>query len=92
MDLQTVTTTQVQRGFGQILDNLDEPVLVMRDSQPEAVVMTYEDYKDFEVQKRRMMADKVRQALAPVHAQTEKMPKREFDALVKEALHAAGRD
>lgn len=92
MNLQTVTTTQIQRGFSKILDSLDEPVVVMRDSKPDAVVMPYDDYMDYVTQRRRMLADKVRQALTPVHAQTEKMPKKEFDALVTEALHAAGRD
>lgn len=92
MNLQTVTTTDIQRNFRSILDSLDEPVVVIRDSRPEAVVISYEDYKEYVAQKRQMMADKVRRALAPIHAQTEKMPKKEFDSLVKEALHEAGRD
>ena len=92
MNFQIVTTTQVQRGFRKILDSLDEPVVVMRDSKPGAVVMPYADYMEYVAQRRLMMADKVRRALAPVHEQTEKMPKKEFDALVKEALHEAGRD
>ena len=90
--MQTVTTTDIQRNFPKILNKLEDPVAVMRDSRPEAVVMTYEDYLDFVALKRRMMADKVRAALAPIHSQTEKIPEKEFDVLVEEALHAAGRN
>ena len=92
MDLQTVSSTYAQRNFSKLLNELDRPVTVLRDSEPEAVVVPYEDYRGYLRYRRKMMEDKVRRALAPVHAQTEKMPDKELDILVKEALHAAGRD
>lgn len=44
MNFQTVTSTDIQRGFRSILDHLSDPVVVMRDSRPAAVVVDYEQY------------------------------------------------
>lgn len=42
-----VTVTQIQRNFKHILDNLvpKNPTLIIRDSVPEAVILSFEEYK-----------------------------------------------
>ena len=52
MNLQIVSTTQIQRNLASILNYLDEPVIVVRDSQPEAVLMPYDDYANFAKESR----------------------------------------
>ena len=90
MNLQMVTTTDIQRSFPKILASLDEPVIVMRDSKPEAVVILYEDYKDYLLQRRRVMADRVRLALARVQARTAGVSEKELEDDIKGALREAG--
>lgn len=92
MNMNTMTSTYAQRNFGKILDELDEPVVIMRDSKPEKVIMDYADYQDYLVVRRKMMSDRVKKALVSIHEQTQKMPEKELDDLIKEALHEAGRD
>lgn len=47
MNTQMVSVTDVQRNFKSILDNLvsKSPTLVIRDSAPEAVILSFEEYK-----------------------------------------------
>lgn len=86
MDLQTVTTTQVQRGFGKILDTLDEPVLVMRDSMPEAVVMPYDDYRVLVNRKKRDDWLEIKKMLAGIHKRNAHIPDEEVNRDIEEAL------
>ena len=58
-----VTVTQIQRNFKNILDNLvpKNPTLIIRDSIPEAVILSFEEYKrlanlEKEAIKNRMLA------------------------------------
>lgn len=92
MNMPTVTTTDIQRNFSKLLDSLIEPVVVVRDSKPEAVVIPYEDYKEFVNQRRKTLSDKVRKVLAAVHKHTAEVPESELEQDIKEAFREAGRD
>lgn len=48
MNFQFVRTTDIQRNFKNVLEKLhasNEPVVVLRDSVPEAVMMEYAEYR-----------------------------------------------
>ncbi len=48
MNLQFVRTTDIQRNFKNVLEKLhasNEPIVVLRDSVPEAVMLTYAEYR-----------------------------------------------
>ncbi|KKU28736.1 MAG: hypothetical protein UX80_C0024G0006 [Candidatus Amesbacteria bacterium GW2011_GWA2_47_11b] len=86
MDMQTITTTYAQRNFGKILDELDEPVIVMRDSEPEAVLMDYEDYKSYVREKKKADTEKVMRMLERIHKRNAHIPAEEVERDVEEAL------
>ena len=86
MDLQTVTSTDVQRGFAKILNNLTEPVLVMRDSRPAAVVVDYKEYLRMKQAQRKERAETFLKMLDEVHAQNAHIPAAEVDRDVAAAI------
>lgn len=86
MDLQIVTSTDVQRGFGKFLDNLTEPVIVMRDSRPGAIVLTPRDYRQYEKERRQLATYKLMALLDKVHRRNRHIPAKEVDKDVEEAL------
>ncbi|OGF98699.1 hypothetical protein A3D78_04510 [Candidatus Gottesmanbacteria bacterium RIFCSPHIGHO2_02_FULL_39_14] len=48
MDTNIVSTTELQRNIKSVLDKLNdnnEPLIVVRDSKPKAVMMPYSEYK-----------------------------------------------
>jgi len=91
MNLLTITTTDVQRNFKKVLD-MDEPVVVMRDSVPEKVVLPYDEYVRMVANQRRYLREQVEAMLDRVHEANKDVSDAELDDLVEEALHAAGRD
>ncbi len=90
--MPTITTTDVQRNFSKLLNRLSEPIVVMRDSKPEAVVIPYADYEEFLIQRRKMLSEKVKNALVGIHAKTAKVSQAELERDIKEAFHEADRD
>lgn len=94
MNLQTVTTTDVQRNFRKILDELADPVVVARDSRPTAVIMNYSDYVRMSKLEEEKLDREFERLLDQMQAQNKKtkLSDKELDVLIKEALHAAGRD
>lgn len=87
MDLQTVTSTDVQRGFGKFLDNLTEPVVVIRDSRPAAVVIDYKEYLRMKDSRRKQTTAELEQMLDEIHARNAHIPaaevKRDVAAAIK---------
>ena len=93
MNLQTVSTTDVQRNFRKILDEMTGPVVVARDSRPTAVIMNYADYLSLSRAEEERLDREFERLLAKMQAQNKgKMSEKKMDELIREALHAAGRD
>ena len=93
MDTQMVTVTQIQRNFKHILDNLvpNSPTLIIRDSIPEAVILSFEEYKRFinldkEILKKEMFA-----IMADVHEKNKHFTDEEIDRDIKYAKKHAPR-
>ena len=61
MDLQTVSVTDIQRNFKRILDNLvpKNPTFILRDSVPEAVIVSMEEYKRLTTMEKKALKDSV---------------------------------
>jgi len=92
MTMNTVTVTDLQRHPKRILDSLDKPVVVMRDSRPKAVIVDYQEYqrmRDFEDDK---LGREFEGLLGQMQARNRGVDEKKVDELIKEALHAAGRD
>lgn len=86
MDLHTVTSTDVQRGFGKFLDNLTEPVIIMRDSRPGAIVLTPRDYRQYEKERKQLATYKLMSLLNKIHWRNRRIPAKEVEKDVEEAL------
>jgi len=84
--MPTVTTTYAQRNFGKLLDELDEPVVVMRDSEPEAVLMGYKDYQMYQKEKKKADTEKLMEMLRQIHKRNAHIPAGEVERDVEEAL------
>lgn len=86
MNLQTVTTTDIQRNFSRILSNLNEPVVVMRDSRPEAVVVDYFEYLELKKVKEESEIEEFEKLLDKVHAKNAHISVKKMEKDIEEAL------
>jgi len=86
MDLRTITSTDVQRGFGKFLDNLTDPILVMRDSRPEAVMVGYFEYLELKKVKEKSEIEEFEKLLDKVHAKNAHIPIKKMEKDIEEAL------
>lgn len=91
MDLQTVTSTDVQRGFGKFLDNLTEPVVVIRDSRPAAVIQPIDEYLHIEELKKQALKNELFEMMEDRSRKTKKYSDKEIDRDIAEALNAVRR-
>lgn len=91
MNLQTITSTNVQRNFSKIMD-MEDPVIVVRDSRPEKVIVGYEEY----LRTQKVLDDRLdrelEEMLDKVHSRNRNIDEKKLDKLMREAMHAAGRD
>ena len=92
MDLQTVTTTYAQRNFPRVLSDLGVPKVVMKDSQPVAVVVDYQEFLRMRNFERDRLGREFEAALDRMQSRNKNLDEKKLDKLIKEALHAAGRD
>lgn len=91
MNLQIVSTTQIQRNLASILNYLEEPVIVVRDSQPEAVLMPYDDYANFAKESRAELARSIKQSLAVIQGKFSALSDKKLNELIEEAKTYARR-
>lgn len=56
-----VSVTDVQRNFKYILDNLvsQNPTLILRDSAPEAVLLSFEEYKRLANLEKKLLKNEI---------------------------------
>ncbi len=91
MNLQLVSTTQVQRNLASILNYLDEPVIVVRDSKPEAVLLPYDDYSKFVKKSRADLALSIKRSLAGIKSKFDDLTDKQLDRLITQAKTYARR-
>ena len=86
MYAQTITTTDVQRRFSQILDDLTDPIIVMRDSKPEAVVVDYDEYLELKKDQKKVEFAEFESLLDSVHAKNAHIPVKVMEKDIEEAF------
>ena len=91
MNLQTVTSTDIQRGFAKILNNLTDPVLVMRDSRPAAVLQSVEDYFEVERLKKELLKKEFMGLMKARRKAARFYSDEEIDRDIAEAINAVRR-
>ena len=85
--MQMVTVTQIQRNLKHILDNLvpKNPTLIIRDSIPEAVILSFEEYKRLSNLERETIKDRM---LALLDDLAEKNKNISFEELDRDIEYA----
>ena len=86
MDLQTVSSTYAQRNFSKLLNELDRPVTVLRDSEPEAVIIDYDEYLRMKRGEEKRKDAEFFEMLDKIHARNAHIPEEEVEKDVEEAL------
>lgn len=85
MNLQIISTTQIQRNLSSILNYLEEPVVVVRDSKPEAVLMPYDDYTQLAKESRVELARRIKQSLAGIRSEFASTSEKNLNRLIEQA-------
>ncbi|TSC83720.1 MAG: hypothetical protein G01um101416_1180 [Microgenomates group bacterium Gr01-1014_16] len=83
--MQTVSSTYAQRNFGEILD-ADEPVVIVRDSRREKILLDYDNYVQMMERERKARNDEFFSMLKKMHARNAHIPAKEVERDVEEAL------
>ena len=94
MDTNIVSTTDLQRNMRQILTRLNdsnEPLIVVRDSKPEAVVMRYDEYRRISALEKEQLKQKMMAILADRAKRFRHISDKELDADIKKARRAVRR-
>mgnify|MGYP001575447686 CR=1 FL=1 len=86
MNMQTVTSTDIQRNYRSIVNSLSEPVVVMRDSRPEVVVVDYFEFLELKQIKDKSDIDELEKLLDRVHAKNAHIPAKEMKKDIDEAF------
>lgn len=88
-----VTVTQIQRNFKHILDNLvpKNPTLIIRDSIPEAVILSFEEYKRLSNLEKDHLKMSVLANLDLIHQKNQNISDEEIDRDIEYAKKHAPR-
>lgn len=86
MNMQTVTSTDIQRNYRSIVNSLIEPVVVMTDSRPEVVVVDYREYLDQKKIIEKYELEEFEKLLDGVHAKNAHIPVKQMEKDIDEAL------
>ena len=91
MNLQIASTTQLQRNMKQVLAKLDSPVLLLRDSAPAAVMLSYGEYQRLANLEKQLLKKQMDDVLRSMDQKNRKTPDRVLNAAIKKARRAVSR-
>lgn len=94
MNLQFVRTTDIQRNFKSILKQLhasDEPIVVLRDSVPQAVMLPYAEYKELASLKTTFLRKRMEEVWNRMRAVNAHITDGELNADIRRARQYAKR-
>ena len=94
MDMNIVSTTEIQRNFKRVLDRLNatsEPLVVVRDSQPEIVMLPYLEYKRLSEIEKQMVKQQMEMVWEKMRKKNAKVSDKELNADIEEAVRYARR-
>lgn len=89
MNSRIVSTTEVQRNFKQVLAKLqssNEPLVVVRDSQPEAVMLPYVEYQRLADLEKSILKVQMDAIWKELEVKNKKISEKEIERDIKEAL------
>lgn len=94
MDINIVSTTELQRNIKKVLERLNsstEPLIVVRDSQPVAVMLTYTEYKRLSSFEKEVISEKMKKILGNVAKRNKKFSDKEINEDIEEAIRIVRR-
>lgn len=94
LDTNIISSTQVQRNFTQVLAKLrssSEPLVVVRDSVPEAVMMPYGEYQQFAAFKKHLLKEKMEKIWEEMTIHNANVSDEELNADIERAKRYAKR-
>ncbi|MBI4065043.1 type II toxin-antitoxin system Phd/YefM family antitoxin [Candidatus Gottesmanbacteria bacterium] len=94
MNYQFVRTTDIQRNFKSILEKLhasNEPVVVLRDSVPEVVMVPYTEYQELSLIKRQLLRTRMDEIWETMRKRNANVSDEEINAVIEQAKRYAKR-
>ncbi|MDP1722250.1 MAG: type II toxin-antitoxin system prevent-host-death family antitoxin [Candidatus Gottesmanbacteria bacterium] len=94
MSTNIISSTDVQRKFTQVLAKLrssDEPLVVVRDSVPEAVMMAYSEYQELTMLKKQLLKKKMEEIWDAMRIKNADVSDEELNADIERAKRYAKR-
>lgn len=94
MNTNIVSTTELQRNIKQVLERLNassEPLVVVRDSQPEAVMLQYSEFKRLSGIEKEVLKEKMEIILRKMANRNRNISDKELNADIEEAKRATRR-
>lgn len=94
MNTNIISSTDVQRNFTQVLAKLrssNEPLVVVRDSVPEAVMMGYAEYQQFALMQKQLLKKKMEEIWEDMRKKNAHVSDEELNADIERAKRYAKR-
>lgn len=94
MSFQIVSTTDIQRRFKDVLARLTsskDPLMVVRDSEPAAVLVRYDEYQRLATLEQNFLKARMGEILDRLAKKNKTISDRQLDADIKLARHASRR-
>ena len=94
MNTNIVSTTDLQRNIKSVLEQLDksgEPLIVVRDSKPRAVMMQYGEYKRLSDLEKSLLKKQMMEILEEQAKRNAKFSDEEINRDIEEAIKYARR-
>lgn len=94
MDTNIVSTTELQRNIKSVLAQLDkssEPLIVVRDSKPKAVMLQYSEYKRLSGMEKEVLKLQMEQLWEKMRLKNKNISDKELDRDITEAIKYAKR-
>lgn len=94
MNLQFVRTTDIQRNFKKILEKLhatNDPVVVLRDSVPQAVMLSYSEYQRISEMEKQLITTRFEKVWKEMAKHNANVSDEELNRDIEEAKRYAKR-
>ena len=94
MDTNIISTTDLQRNIKSVLEklnNINEPLIVVGDSKPKAVMMQYGEYKRLSNIEKEILKLQMEKILDKMRIRNKNIPDKEIDRDIEEAIKYARR-
>lgn len=94
MNTNIISSTDVQRNFTQVLGKLrssSEPLVIVRDSVPEAVMVQYAQYQQFVELKKQLLKKKMEEIWEDMRKKNADVSDEELNADIERAKRYAKR-